>query len=386
MKPSQTRSRGFSLPELMVAVTIGLVLTLTISTVISRQESIRRGVTSSNDITGNTAYAAYLLDRELRSAGSGISQVSQHNFGCPVAASLSNTQLLPSTAAFPAPFASVSQTFRLVPVVVFAGAGAGGSDVIAVAAGNSGLSEGGLPVVPQSAAAGQIQLRNTIGIKGGDLILLSETGVGCMLQQVASPFTGGATQVLNLGGTYAADTINGVAITGFSKGNAAFVSLLGNTTGNPPRFMLFGISSTGKLVSYDLLKLSGTGIQELVDGVVDMRVLYGIDTTTGGLTPQSQRQVTGWVAPTDTNYTAATLTNGTHASVIRLQGILALRVGLVLRSDLAEKSDVAPSSLTLFSDLDSSLQYTYTVPIGTTNQRYRVVEFTVPLRNIRYSR
>jgi type IV pilus assembly protein PilW len=42
--------------------------------------------------------------------------------------------------------------------------------------------------------------------------------------------------------------------------------------------------------------------------------------------------------------------------------------------------------LTLFGDLLPAVQHTFTVPTGTTNQRYRTVEFTVPLRNVRFSR
>jgi type IV pilus assembly protein PilW len=376
--PSQCR--GFSLIELMVAVAIGLVLTLTISMMVARQEALRRGVTSGNDLTSNTAYAAYVLDRELRSAGAGFSQASSDNYGCVLNVSLNNGQLLPSTTPFPAPFATVPQTYRLAPLIVHAGAGANGSDVIAVATGNSGLSEAGLPVAPKSTAAGQLNLANTLGIRGGDLLLLSQAAVGCMLQQVSAGFAGSSAPTLTFGGTYAANTINGLSLTDFSDGNA-FVSLLGNVSGNPPRFSLIGIRSNATLVSYDLLKVTGSAPQELVEGVVDMRVLYGVDTIRAG-----QKQVTAWIAPTTDGYTAAALTDGTAVALSNLQSIFAVRVGLVLRSDLVEKTDVTPATLTMFSDLGADLQHTYTVPTGTANQRYRVVEFTVPLRNVRYSR
>lgn len=379
-QPRPAASRGFSLIELMVTLAVGLVLTLAISMMVARQESLRRGVTSGNDLTGNTAYAAYLLDRELRSAGAGFSQATAENYGCALNASLNGAQLLPSTAAFPAPFATVPQTFALAPVIVHAGQGANGSDVIAVAAGNSGLSESALPVSPKSTAAGQLKLANTLGIRGGDLALLAQQGVGCMLQQVSNGFAGGAAQVLTFGGSYAANTINGRNLVDFSNGNA-FVSLIGNVTGNRPRFMLYGIGDNATLFSYDLLKLSATTPQALVEGIVDMRVLYGVDTARAGL-----EQVNAWIAPTTAGYRAADLTAGTAVAQTNLQNIFAIRVGLILRSDLVDKSDVTPATLQMFSDLGASLTYTYTVPPGTTNQRYRVVEFTVPLRNVRYSR
>src|SRR5437868_8292542 len=110
-------ARGFSLPELMVAMVIGLVLTLAISTMVARQESVRRGVTSGNDLTSNTAYASYLLDRELRSVGAGFSQSVASNYGCTLRASRDAAQLLPAPAAFPAPFATIPQDYRLAPVM-----------------------------------------------------------------------------------------------------------------------------------------------------------------------------------------------------------------------------------------------------------------------------
>ena len=195
----------------------------------------------------------------------------------------------------------------------------------------------------------------------------------------------GAKDVQRLGGAMASMTsvsrreVSEV-LTDFSSGNA-FVSTLGNVAGNQPRFQLIGLGPNATLFSYDLLKLSQSTPQALVEGVVDMRVLYGVDTVRTGL-----RQVTAWIAPTASGYTAAQLTNGTNAAQTNLQAILAVRVGLVLRSELIEKDDVTAGKLILFSDLDSSVHHTYTLPTDGVRQRYRTVEFTVPLRNVRFSR
>ncbi|MFG6432343.1 PilW family protein [Roseateles sp. LYH14W] len=371
--------RGFSLVELMVAMVIGLVLTLTISTMVARQESVRRGVTSGNDLTSNSAYASYLLDRELRSAGAGFSQATASNYGCTLHASRNAAQLLPATAAFPAPFAAIPQDYRLAPVMVFAGAGAGGSDVIAVATGHSGLSETALPVSPGTAAPGQVKLSNTLGMRGGDLVLVAQDGLAqCMLQQVSAGFVGGTAEVLTFGGTLAADVIAGVALADFAIGNTN-VSLLGNATGNQPRLQLLGIGANNTLFSYDLLQLTA-GAQALAEGIVDMRVRYGVDSAPRDGT------VDAWIAPTSAGYTAAALRDGSATSRDNLQSILSLRVGLVLRSDLVDKTDVTRPTLTLFDTLPAAQQHTFTVPAGTATQRYRTVEFTVPLRNVRYSR
>lgn len=387
MRTVPRRYRGFSLPELMVAVVIGLVLTLTISTMVARQEAVRRGVTSGNDLTSNAAYVSYLLDQELRSAGAGFSQAVASNYGCTLLVSRDSSQLLPSPGAFPTPFATVPQSPVLAPLMVFAGAGAGGSDVISVATGNSGLAEAALSVVPGTAAAGQVRLTNTLGVRGGDLVLVSQPRaappLNCMLQQVGAGFAGGSAEVLTFGGQYGANVINGVALADFAVGNTT-VSLLGNVTGNRPRLQLLGIGANNTLVAYDLLQLT-TGSQALAEGVVDMRVRYGVATLPLNPLP-ANRTVANWVAPTANGYTAAALRAGTAAAQANLQSILAVRVGLVLRSDLAEKDAVTNSTLTLFGDLPTALRHTFTVPTGTTTQRYRTVEFTVPLRNVRFSR
>lgn len=383
MKRIPTASRGFSLIELMVAVVIGLVLTMAISSVVSRQESIRRGVTSSSDMTGNAAYASFMLERELRNAGSGFNKLTDVHWGCTLNVSRSNAQLLPATADFPAPFAAVPRTYALAPLIAYAGLGANGSDIIAVAAGNSGLGEFPLQAVPNSAGAGQLKLANTLGIRSGDLALLAQQGVGCLLQQVSNGFVTNSGPVLTFGGTYAANTVGAVALADFTLGQ---VSLLGNVVGNQPRFTLLGVRDDGKLYAYDLLQLRSTSADPVVEGVVDMRVRYGI----GNFNPnnpatQMTQQVTSWAAPASPGFTAAALTANTPTARNALRSIVAVRVGLVMRSDLVEKTDVAPAALTMFSDLGAGLEFTYTVPTGSTNQRYRVVEFTVPLRNVRYS-
>ena len=84
----------------------------------------------------------------------------------------------------------------------------------------------------------------------------------------------------------------------------------------------------------------------------------------------------------------ATLMNGSAASNTLLRQIVAVRVGLVLRSALIERElqpgvPVAPASLPLFGDLPAANQMTVdlTRPGENRNQRHRTVEITVPIRN-----
>jgi len=383
--------RGFSLVELLVSVAIGLVLTLILTTLIARQEGSRRTLTSGSDMTTNSAYLSYILDRELRSAGSGFidhwgagtpMDPLHAIVGCPLTAARSGAQILPRAAAFPAPFAALPLAPILAPVLIHAGAGAGGSDVLAVAAGASGLSESMLTLLPGSAAADQVRLNSTMGLRGGDLMLLAEVdlpaGVNrCMLQQVAAGFVGGTSQQVNFGGQYASNNVGSLALVTFGTTgvSTSVAAAIGNTTGNTPRFQFFGLGTNNTLFSYDLLNLNGLDApQPIAEGVAELRALYGIANPAGVFT--------GWVAPTGA-FGVATLTNGTPASQAALRSIVAVRIGLVMRSDLVERDAVNKNQLNLFASLSpGNFTYTYNVPAGQERQRFRAIEFTVPLRNM----
>ena len=379
MTPSLQQQRGFSLVELMVAVVIGLALTLALTTIMVRYEGGRRVLTSSNDLSLTSAYVSFELDRQLRSAGSGFAQ-SPEIFGCTLRVARSATQILPRGAAFPAPFDQVNTSPGLVPVLIHAGLGVGGSDVIAVMTGASGLGELGIDVKPLSATSTDLRLRNTVGVSANDLVLVAEQNRGCLMEQVTSPFVGGATELISFGGVYAATDVDGLQLSDFSSSaNPSKVWPLGNVVGRAPQLQLLGVGDKSTLFTYDLLRLTGSdAAQPLANGVVDMRALYGVDTDADG-------RIDSWVPPTAAGYTSANLSDGTAASQDRLKTIMAVRIGLVLRSDRVEKTALSPASIVLFSDLPAAVNYTRTLSATEQLQQFRGVEFTVPLRNVMLS-
>ncbi|HEY9107765.1 MAG TPA: PilW family protein, partial [Roseateles sp.] len=242
-------------------------------------------------------------------------------------------------------------------------------------AGAAGLGETVMSVTSQSVAAGQLQLTQTLGVRGGDLMLLAEAG-RCMLQQVAPNFVGGLSKQVIFGGTYAADNIGSMSLTTFAtSANKTELVAIGNVAGNTPRFQLFGLGANNALFSYDLLNLNGLDLpQPIVEGVVEFRALYGIANAAGVFT--------GWVPPTGA-FSINTLTNGSAASNAALRSIVAVRIGAVLRSDLVERDAVNTTQITLFSSLPGNPPtVTYNVPTGQERQRFRAVEFTAPLRNV----
>jgi type IV pilus assembly protein PilW len=86
------------------------------------------------------------------------------------------------------------------------------------------------------------------------------------------------------------------------------------------------------------------------------------------------------VSPSTAHYDIVSVMNSptTQASIV------AVRVAIVVRGEYYDKKAVSPTSLTIFSGLvdgyGNSLSKTVTLP--SQNYRYRVYEFTVPLRDM----
>lgn len=374
--------RGFSLVELMVAMAVGLVLSIAIASVMFRSESSRRTITSLNDANQSGMLASYELDRTLRSAGSGFMQswnsATGGVLGCRLNASLNNNVILPRSSALPAPFATLSTPIRVAPVVVTQG---DTSDVLTVMAGTAGFAEVGRRALSVGMApAPYLRLVNTLGWKPYDLMLVSADTGECMIQQAGAVQAGTPDQLPLTGAYYAATGANGTSLASFNTGTAFAIALgrvVPDSVGepsNPPQFQVIGVDPrTQTLVSYDLLT-QGTPMP-MAEGVVAIRALYGIDANLDGIKDD------GWVKPTG-NFDAATLMNGTAAAQASLRQIVSLRVAMVLRTSTIEKEVVNPAQIKLFQDLGEDQVVTHTLTEPQTHMRHRTIEFTVPLRNV----
>ncbi len=391
--PTRRAARGFSLVELLVAVTIGLVVTLAVFGVLAASEGRKRTSVALNDTNQSGAYAAYTLDRILRSAGTGYAQGWAKVGGCRISAALPATpsaETLPRTAAFPAPFAGIPQTLRLAPLVIFQGASATGSDVLMVMSGAAGFGEAPMAVQPGAVTATQVLLPNTIGLRANDLVMLSSSDE-CLLTQVASTKTACAGdpaapttttacgQQLPLGGSYYTATGTGTSLATLATLADVNAFSIGNTTTNRPQFQLLGVGADSTLFRHDLLLLDGTNtVEPVAEGVREMHAVYGLDTNDDGM-------LDAWQSPSlGSGWDGATLMNGSTASKDRLRQVVAVRLALVMRSALVEREQVSPDSLSLFGDLPTAVQTT--VDLTRTgenrNQRHRVIEITVPVRNL----
>lgn len=400
---------GFSLIELLVAMAIGLVVTLVITNVLLRSENEKRTSTSLNDTIQSGAYTGYLFERAIRQAGTGYTQRLSQLFGCRLNAW--NTReggiILPSPAAFLSPFGNASTQRRLAPVLIEKDAANTGAevrgDVITVMSGAGGKSEMPIratafnPVLPMN-----FSLPFTGEYKVGDLVLLGgDRGVGirdCMIQQVQR--INGSMLILgdnHTSGTGSTINFSDFAAPGMGTVYAAQIGYIVPTASvppaplpNPPLFQMFAVGDGAVLYSYDLLKTSTTAAQNqpqpVADNVVEVRALYGVDT-------DLDHTVNIWQDPGTAPFRYADLTDGSQAALTRLKQITAIRIGLILRSPLQEKlrsdnTPVAPESIVLFPGLSSggvALEHTRVLTADERNFRYRTYEAIIPLRNMQFA-
>ncbi len=392
--------RGMSLIELMIALLIASIVTLSIFAVMSTFEGRKRTTTSVNDANQAGNYALHLLDKLVRSAGSGYVQAGPPPnadntdrvaiaFGCRLLVANGATTVLPRGSALPVPFENVDTgtagSLRLAPVIVAPsqsrGTGFNGdrSDVLLVMAGAAGFGEVPLtlsgPIV-----ANNMPVVSAVSIAPGDLVLLADQPTpadveDCMVQQVSSGFTAAP---IGLTGAYSPTTVAGISRAIYDDKSVAMK--LGHPTNNPPNFMAIGVGDNATLMSYDLLQARSPALQAMADNVYELHAVYGVDSDDDG-------SVNSWVDPRINTgaFAVATLMNGTAVSAERIAQIKAVRVALILRSNLQEKAVDAtatpftPATITLFQSV--GLDRPRNLTADERRFRYRVIEATIPVRN-----
>jgi len=374
------RNAGFTLIELMVGIIVSLICTLAIMAAFAIFEGQKRTTTAGDDAQQNGSFSLYSLERQIRTAGSGLVQGHGYGiWGCPIT-SLSGGGALP--AASPAPFTSWPLNTRAVSVLISSGGSdANGNalpDIIGVVSGSASARVFKAPV-SSTPSSSSVVLTNSFGIVKGDYLI--------------APLTSGSCAVA-LSST-APDTTNTI---NFDMANTPATGLVTATNvfdlGPDPTVSLYGVdllptSPTYKsLVTYDLLQRPVNGvaaaITPLADGIVMIKALYGIHT--GLVAGEDVNYIDSWVAPTGTwAITAispsALSTASTQAAFNAMTAIKAIRVVIVAQSRISQRSQdyaTGPTTLTLFTDLPTAQEVTITTD---PTYRYKVYDTTIPIRN-----
>jgi type IV pilus assembly protein PilW len=420
------RQRGVTLIELMIGILIGVILSLAMLLVMRDAEGRKRTITSTNDLNQAGNYTANLFNQWLRNAGNGFSQAAPYTFGCPLKARYTSgnteTQILPRTSALPTPFNTVVSTvgsLRLAPVLILPnqttpGVSGANSDMLIVMGGTSGTG-GAASAFSNYAGAAVINVPSNQGFLVNDIVLAASlqpasanyntagtavssiTMADCIIEQVSSTLS--TTNTLPLAGAYHStnNTVDALPL------EASVMSLGNAVNNNAPQFVVLGVGDNNTLFSYDLLS-TATNSTPRAEGLFEMHALYGVDANCDGKIGSDE-----WVKPTSSPYTVSELMTGIGQEQVywpsdttarssscstlttandHLQRILAIRIGLIMRTSRPEKDAVTTSSITLFPDLATAKQTTRALKTDTEDAtrleqhyRYRTVDIKIPLRN-----
>lgn len=401
---TRRHQRGLTLIELMVSMVIGLGLTLAVTSLLITGENHKRTTTSTNDAEQTGTYTFHALDGVLRGAGSGFAQSAYSPDLGVLGCHLNAGTFLPRATPFPAPFSTLflggaPGTLRVAPLLIAQNQSDSTppSDVLVVM-GGSGAAGGVSRRLIGGGTTTQLVLDNTVGFAVNDLGLLTlPGGTDCLLEEVGAPLTAGSLTLNLAASAYKTTTAATTNLSTLAASTSSYLTPLGNAgtatnTAYNLQFQLIGVGTDRILYSYDLLQnlklVQGAPAdvsQAIADGVDQLHAIYGVDTNNDGVQDTWRNPSLVNPPPAPTAWDIATV----MANPAQMKEILSVRVALVVRGQYYDKNLVSPATLTLFGGLTDSagnpvavVQKTVNLSANDRHYRYRVFEFTVPLRNM----
>lgn len=430
---------GFSLVELMIGLTLGLIAAAAIFASLSAFEKQRRTIGSGADMQQNGLLALYAIEQDTRDAGYGLIDTTSKpgNLPCTTINAYLPTLYASAVPAAPSVWAvapdastgtaSAGSTFNSSPVIISDGAGPNGSDTITIH--RFGSDTGGIVTGGQAAVlAGNATLQSKSSLQAGainagpiavdteltfhrnDFILIADSG-SCGLLQVTGSSAGNlntqevdnpagtptatvqsdtyktstSASVINLG--QPASSVSGSACPLATK-TAGGASRVGNQSSDAAfaracSAPIFGSSLYQVDANHDLvLAKDGAAPTSIASDIVDIQAQYGISDAGG-------QAVTCWTDATGTgcNITSGDWSAPVYADVVRIK---AIRVAIVARSAKKESCDSAATNpvtwttptTTPTSSNAPSIDLSSSVGSDWQCYRYKVYQTIVPLRNV----
>jgi type IV pilus assembly protein PilW len=350
MCPYRNVQRGFTMVELMVGLTIGLIAVVIIVQVIAVFDAQRRTTTGTADAQTNGGIALYSIAREAQLAG---------------------YPLVPATDS---PLECTTVTYGgtgitgITPVSITDGVSASGvsaSDTITLRYGSSPM--GGIQTQITSLTGNAATVKSNLGCSVNDVTIVN-VGATCAMSTATAVSASGASPItVTLANTTTAAANANLACVGAWNEVTYAVN---PATGNLDRtIVLNGVSTTTPSVV----------------GVVNLQAQYGISAT------PSSNTVTQWVDATGATWAAPTVADRNR--------IKAIRVAVVARNAKMEPDNVttacssttsaSPTGLCAWAGSTASPAPTVDLSQGDASwarYRYRVFETVIPLRNVIWSK
>lgn len=374
--PFSMRNRGFSLVELMVGLTVGLIAILAITQTLSTYENQKRTTTAGADAQENGLLALFSIEQDLRTAAAGFTHPEA--FACQNFFSYYKE----TSAGTGAPMAS----FDTTPVSIADG-GAGNPDTIVVRTGSRFI--GSIPTRLTAAMADPsdpIEVERVYDFTNQDLVMLvSPGGVNCTLTRITAvdmpgrklTRASGQTPEYNPASTY----LTANSWPGYVTNSSVF--RVGTTAGGGVTSRSYSVSADNRLQVANAVTGAGATTQVLASEIVDLQAQYGV-------APAGSQQINDWVDPTG---------GWAAPSVADRQRIKAVRVVIVARSakrDGALVTNTCPNNAgTNYgpcawadSAADPAPLIDLRAAAGDTewqHYRYKVYQTVIPMRNVMWS-
>lgn len=357
-----------SLVELMVAVAIGMIGILIITQAYVTGDKFNRSTLGEGGTQTNGLIALYSIERDARMSGYGFNNSGALGCGNIYWYFDDGT---PSYSSNVPPYTGTLPNISLSPVLITFDTGTPANpDQVSVM--YSRESERIMPTTVSSfnAKSSEVSVDGTDGFKAGDLVLMVN-GDGCTLGKITTVQTSAQKLQLNPG---ASGPHNPPAWGDFPTTYAGGDSIL--NLGDPVlRTYLIG---NGKLrVSEALLSTGSATPVDLVDGIVDLRALYGKDTDADNAVD---------------SYDVTTPTSGAQ-----WMQVLSIKIGMLARIGTYEKRSAGATdcdatitvptwSGSAAAGMVAAANPFRAISVAANSEdrcyRYRVFETTVPLRNM----
>jgi type IV pilus assembly protein PilW len=353
VRRARAASRGITLIEILIAMTVSMVVMLAVYQTLAASEGYRRAATGGGDATFNGSIALFTLQHDARMAGFGLNTTAL--LGCRV---LSYDGGVDPVREF---------TFTLAPVTITQGAGTAPDSIEFSYSSTDNVPAPIRLTQAMPSATSDLHIENAFGIISGHLMIVAEGGQDCTLMQATntpSLESAGLQDLLKHGsGTYRSPIGTTVA-SRYNKpgGMGPNYSLSGVVfpIGPAPSVNRYSVQNETLVVDQ---VLQATTALPVAASIVQFQAQYGKDNDNDGVI-----DVWDEVTPNTANGWA---------------GVLAIRMALASRSAVAERPDadgvcqattVAPDWAGGALDLSARADWRCF--------RYRVFESTVSLRNM----
>ncbi len=370
---SPQRQTGLSLIELMIAMVIGLMTVLAITSLILNQASRQLLGGSINDAQNDALIAVSLIEKELHQAGLGLSSSLIQDCN----------RLL--TSIDTGAGAAAMSNFDIMAVSLLDG-GSGQPDAIRVRYAESVRGDQPLPLAANMANAVDnipISPSAAYGIRTRDTVLLTNSANDCTLAHVSSITSG------SVGPPLTPTLLNTAAVSSPSANTPSFNpaslptgswSAVTYTTALTSQVIILGqltqrsytVNTSTSVLSVQVQGSINSPPAPMVENVVDLQAQYGVSNDPTSDTVTQWVPATGsWVSPSATDR----------------KRIKAIRFALITRTSQRDASKpTAAGNITLWPAAttgQTSADQTYNVAAGDAQEfRYRVLRMVVPLKNM----